>query len=107
MSDNVAVCPHRLNEEGSYDSICRECFATVVRGKVEDELAAVRRGAYLRSDYDWALPSKGRECSFQRCWQHRESRRGGEPFVRLLIPPQRRATKTVAVCTSTSSSVKE
>ena len=40
MSDNVTVYPHRRNEEGSYDSICRECFATVVRGKEESELSA-------------------------------------------------------------------
>jgi hypothetical protein len=40
MNDNSTMYPHRLNEEGSYDSICRACFATVVRGKAESELAA-------------------------------------------------------------------
>ena len=40
MSDKVTMYPHRRNEEGSYDSICRACFATVVRGKAENELAA-------------------------------------------------------------------
>lgn len=40
MSDYSTAYPHRLNEEGSYDSICRACFATVIRGKAEDELAA-------------------------------------------------------------------
>jgi len=40
MSDNSMMYPHRLNEEGSYDSICRECFGSVVRGKSEGELAA-------------------------------------------------------------------
>ena len=40
MSNKLTMYPHRLNEEGSYDSICRECFATVARGKAEGELAA-------------------------------------------------------------------
>jgi hypothetical protein len=40
MSDNSNPYPHRRNEEGSYDSICRRCFATVVRGKAEAELQA-------------------------------------------------------------------
>ena len=40
MNDQETLFPHRLNEEGSYDSICRACFATVVRGKAKGELAA-------------------------------------------------------------------
>jgi hypothetical protein len=27
MNDNQALCPHRRNEEGLFDSICRTCFA--------------------------------------------------------------------------------
>ena len=30
---------HRRNDDGSYDSICRACFAAVVRHKPESELA--------------------------------------------------------------------
>jgi len=30
---------HRLNEDETYDSICRTCFAAVVRSKPESELA--------------------------------------------------------------------
>lgn len=39
MRDYANPYPHRRNEEGSYDSICRNCFATVVRAKSESELA--------------------------------------------------------------------
>jgi hypothetical protein len=39
MMDNQALYARRRNEEGSYDSICRTCFGTVVRSKSEAELA--------------------------------------------------------------------
>jgi len=31
---------HRKNHDGSFDSICRTCFATAVRARPESELAA-------------------------------------------------------------------
>jgi len=40
MSDNPTPYPHRLNAEGSYDSICRRCFRTVARAQAEAELQA-------------------------------------------------------------------
>jgi hypothetical protein len=30
--------PHRLNADGSYDSICKECFRTVATEEEEDKL---------------------------------------------------------------------
>jgi hypothetical protein len=39
MADRlIAVYPHRRNNDGSYDSICLTCFATVAFGKSEAEL---------------------------------------------------------------------
>jgi hypothetical protein len=32
--------PHRLNEDGSYDSICTRCFATVASARTLEELHA-------------------------------------------------------------------
>jgi hypothetical protein len=32
--------PHRLNPDGSYDSICNRCFATVASASTLDELHA-------------------------------------------------------------------
>jgi hypothetical protein len=40
MKDNSTEYPHRLNAEGSYDSICRRCFRTVARAETEAELRA-------------------------------------------------------------------
>jgi hypothetical protein len=34
----VAFYPHGRNKEGSYDSICLDCFATVAFGKSKAEL---------------------------------------------------------------------
>ena len=38
MSSNQNPFPHRRNRDGTYDSICVHCFATVGTGKTEDEL---------------------------------------------------------------------
>ncbi len=35
--------PHRLNETGSYDSICKICLSTVASSKVETDLARYER----------------------------------------------------------------
>jgi nitrite reductase/ring-hydroxylating ferredoxin subunit len=40
MANAPALFAHRRNEDGSYDSICRACFAALVRSKPEPELAA-------------------------------------------------------------------
>ena len=62
MVGDPALYAHRRNEEGSYDSICRTCFTTVVRSKSEAELAehekshlfdpslAAERGCYRREE---------------------------------------------------------
>jgi hypothetical protein len=34
----IAYSPHRRNRDGSYDSICLTCFATIAAGKSEAEL---------------------------------------------------------------------
>ena len=39
MADNSTLYPHRQNEDGSYDSICPACFATVAQSMVEVGLA--------------------------------------------------------------------
>jgi hypothetical protein len=35
---NTPNYSHRLNRDGSFDSICTTCFATVARAKIEAEL---------------------------------------------------------------------
>ena len=35
----IVVYPHRRNKDGSYDSICLNCFTTVARAETEGELA--------------------------------------------------------------------
>lgn len=39
MTYDSTLYAHRRNEDGSYDSICRVCFAAVVRSKPESDLA--------------------------------------------------------------------
>jgi hypothetical protein len=34
----IPFYPHRQNRDGSFDSICLKCFATVARAKVVTEL---------------------------------------------------------------------
>jgi hypothetical protein len=41
MPDRIPLFPHRHNHDGSYDSICRHCFATVGTRKTEEELIAI------------------------------------------------------------------
>jgi hypothetical protein len=35
--------PHRLNRDGTYDSICQTCFNTVGTGRTEAELAQAEK----------------------------------------------------------------
>jgi hypothetical protein len=39
MADGPTLFPHRRNEDGSFDSICPTCFATIARSKAEGGLA--------------------------------------------------------------------
>jgi len=40
MAKNPVICyPHRKNKDGTYDSICTRCFATVARTYSEAALA--------------------------------------------------------------------
>ena len=38
LNVRIAYSPHRRNRDGSYDSICLTCFATIAAGKSEAEL---------------------------------------------------------------------
>lgn len=54
MADRPSLYPHRQNADGSYDSICTTCFATIARstgeaGLTEGEATHVW-GASLLSD---------------------------------------------------------
>jgi hypothetical protein len=40
---NSVLFPHRTNEDGSYDSICRICHLTVGSASIERELARSER----------------------------------------------------------------
>jgi hypothetical protein len=39
LSRQVVFYPHRRNRDGSFDSICLNCFVTVATGKTEAELS--------------------------------------------------------------------
>jgi hypothetical protein len=54
--------PHRLNPDGSYDSICNRCFATVANAPSLDELHArdkehICRAAFASSRLDPSMPT--------------------------------------------------
>jgi hypothetical protein len=40
MASTLRKFPHRLNRDGSFDSICLKCFATVANTATEIELTA-------------------------------------------------------------------
>ena len=40
MASTLCTFPHRLNRDGSFDSICLRCFATVANAATETELTA-------------------------------------------------------------------
>jgi hypothetical protein len=50
-AEGMAIFPHRQNEDGSFDSICPECFSTVVRGlRTERRLAEFEDQHVCHSD---------------------------------------------------------
>jgi hypothetical protein len=51
MSATPTCNPHRKNEEVSYDSICRICFAAVARSKAEAELADYEKAHVCTPSY--------------------------------------------------------
>ena len=57
MADKSTLYPHRQNDDGSYDSICPTCFATIARSKLEAELAG-HENAHLCDSY--FLAGRGR-----------------------------------------------
>jgi hypothetical protein len=50
---------HRRNQDGSYDSICRECFSAVVRRKPEWDLAQYEKAHDCDSSF---LAERGLLC---------------------------------------------
>jgi hypothetical protein len=71
MANSSTQYAHRRNEDGSYDTICRTCFAAIARSKPESELAVcekthhcdssflAERGYFNRAE-PLAFPARGR-----------------------------------------------
>jgi hypothetical protein len=51
-----AIFPHRLNEDGSHDSICPNCFQTIASAQSENELKALEKKPVCHSSL---LPERG------------------------------------------------
>jgi len=50
-AERMAMFPHRQNEDGTFDSICPDCFSTVVRGlHTESQLAEFEDQHFCHSD---------------------------------------------------------
>lgn len=49
----IPFFPHRLNQDGSYDSICLQCLATVANAKTSQELDAYDIDHRCRESYSW------------------------------------------------------
>lgn len=43
MASTIPTFPHRLRVDGTYDSICTQCFETVATSKIEAELLEVEK----------------------------------------------------------------
>jgi len=52
--------PHRENKDGSYDSICTACFATIASVRNETELARHERAHVCDQDWCWIREPKRR-----------------------------------------------
>jgi len=49
MADKlISFRPHRKNRDGSYDSICLRCFATIATARREEDLIGPDRGHVCR-----------------------------------------------------------
>jgi hypothetical protein len=51
MATGSAFYAHRRNEDGTYDSICRDCFLAIARGKTESELAISEKSHVCDSSF--------------------------------------------------------
>ena len=51
MTYDSILFAHRRNDDGSYDSICRACFAAIVRSKPEYQLAQYEQAHDCESDF--------------------------------------------------------
>lgn len=51
MASKTTLYPHRRNKDGSYDSICPTCFATVGRSKAKADLAEDDRAHVCDSEF--------------------------------------------------------
>jgi hypothetical protein len=45
---SLTVFPHRQNADGSFDSICSECFRTIATASTEAQLEAAERVHHYR-----------------------------------------------------------
>ena len=52
MTRTVSTFPHRQNQHGEYESICRSCFATIATAESEAELIDHERAHIC--DFLWA-----------------------------------------------------
>jgi hypothetical protein len=49
MADKlISFYPHRINRDGTYDSICLTCFATIASARREEELKEPDRNHVCR-----------------------------------------------------------
>jgi hypothetical protein len=51
MENDATLYAHRRNEDGSYDAICRTCFAALARRKPESELAKYEKAHICDSSF--------------------------------------------------------
>jgi hypothetical protein len=49
MTDTSTFYPHRRNQDGSFDSICTTCFATIAQSSVEANLAECEKAHLCQS----------------------------------------------------------
>jgi hypothetical protein len=69
FSQRTDFYPHRRNNDGSFDSICLNCFVTLANARTEPELWNTTTGTFVR-------PGLSRsELSPEGCWKERPSQR--------------------------------
>jgi hypothetical protein len=51
MADTSSSYPHRRNKDGSFDSICTACFATIAQASAEADLAECEKVHVCQSSF--------------------------------------------------------
>jgi hypothetical protein len=84
MAAPAPIFPHRHNKDGSFDSICTTCFATVASAQLDAELAVYDRKHVCDPEVLWD------HANFRRHMQVELRRKSSQIEIKPHILPKKR-----------------